>query len=64
MNEQPKRDVDDLPKEDVRNRSRGVPDVPGDDATESGGDNSVADEEPGPHDDDGLPGNARRRVPS
>jgi hypothetical protein len=29
-----------------------------------GGPNNVADEEPGPHDDDGLPENARRRVPS
>ena len=30
----------------------------------NGGDNSGADEEPGPYDDDGLPENARRRVPS
>lgn len=29
-----------------------------------GGPNMVSDREPGPNDDDGLPENARRRVPS
>jgi hypothetical protein len=63
MNDKLRADVKDLPKEDVKDRSTGVPDVPGDDETSSD-DNSVVDEEPGPYDDDGLPENARRRVPS
>lgn len=64
MNEEPKRDIGELPKEDVKNRSTGMPDVPREDETSFGRDNSVVDEEPGPYDDDGLPDNARRRVPS
>ena len=63
MNDQRKPDVEDLPNEDIKDRSTGMPDVSRDEAR-SHGDNSVADEEPGPYDDDGLPGNARRRVPS
>lgn len=58
-----KPDVHDLPKEDLDHRSTRMPDVLGDDAR-PGPDTSVADEEPGPYDDDGLPENARRRVPS
>jgi hypothetical protein len=63
MNSQSKSDIKDLTEEDVKNRSTGMPVVPRDDATRSGGD-TAADEEPGPYDDDGLPENARRRVPS
>jgi hypothetical protein len=62
MNSESKPDVKGLPKEDVKNRSTGMPDVPRDDDASYG--DSVADEEPGPYDDDGLPENARRRVPS
>ena len=65
MNDKPpKADVEDPPNEDVTNRSTGMPDLPRDDETSSGGDKGVADEESGPGDDDGLPENARRRVPS
>jgi hypothetical protein len=65
MNNQSNPDVKDVPKEDVKNRSTGIPDVVSrDDERSSVRDNSVADEEPGPFDDDGLPENARRRVPS
>jgi hypothetical protein len=64
MNSQSKADVKDLTKEDVENRSTRMPVVPRDDAPRSDGDNIAADEEPGPYDDDGLPENARRRVPS
>jgi hypothetical protein len=64
MNSQSKPDVNDLSNEDVKNRSIGVPDVPRNDETKSGDSSSVVDEEPGPYDDDGLPENARRRVPS
>jgi len=64
MNEQSKPDVPDLPEEDIRDRSARVPDVSRDDEPGSRADNSVVDEEPGPYDDDGLPENARRRVPS
>ncbi len=64
MDSESKPDVKGLPKEDVKNRSTGMPDVPRDDDSSYRGDNSVADEEPGPTDDDGLPENARRRVPS
>ena len=59
-----KPDVEDLPKTNVKDRLTGVPHVPRDDEKTSGNDDSVADEEPGPSDDDGLPENARRRVPS
>jgi hypothetical protein len=41
-----------------------MPDVLIDNDTRSVADNHVSDEEPGPFDDDGLPENARRRVPS
>jgi hypothetical protein len=63
MDEKFDRDDEDLLTEDVKNRSTGVPpaltnDEPG---SHPG---SVADEEPGPYDDDGLPENAKRRVPS
>jgi hypothetical protein len=64
MNSESKPDVNDLRNEDVKNRSTGTPDVSRSDKTISRGDNSVVDEEPGPYDDDGLPENARRRVPS
>lgn len=64
MNSESQPDVKELPKEDVKNRSTGMSDVTRDDETSSNGDNSVVDEEPGPYDDDGLPENARRRVPS
>ena len=64
MDSQPKPDVKDLPKEDVNSRSTGEPDVFRDDDVSSGRNDGVADEEPGPYDDDGLPENARRRVPS
>ena len=64
MNRPSKPDVEDLSREDVKNTSKGMPDVSRDDETRSGDHNSVADEEPGPYDDDGLPDNARRRVPS
>ena len=64
MNSESKPDVKDVPKEDIKDRSTGVSEVPRDDETTAGGDSSVADEEPGPGDDDGLPDNARRRVPS
>ena len=63
MKSQSKSDIEDLAK-DVKNRSTATPVVPKDDATRVGGDNSEGDEEPGPYDDDGLPENARRRVPS
>jgi hypothetical protein len=62
MNDRLNRDIEELPKEDVKNRSTGMP-FEGDE-TRSGDGNSVADEEPGPYDDDGLPENAKRRVPS
>ena len=64
MNDKRRSDIKDIPHEDVKNRSTGVPDVPGDDDTRVGESDSVVDEEPGPFDDDGLPENARRRVPS
>ena len=64
MNDKPQSDIKDIPQEDVKNRSTGVPDVPRNDETRFGDANSVVDEEPGPYDDDGLPENARRRVPS
>ena len=64
MNSESKADVRDLTNEDVKDRSTGMPVVPRDDETRSGGDNSASDAEPGPFDDDGLPENARRRVPS
>ncbi len=64
MNTRSKPDVADLSDEDVKNRSRSRPDVPKDHESNTPGDNSVVDEEPGPTDDDGLPENARRRVPS
>ena len=64
MNTRSKPDVADLSDEDVKNRSRGMPDVPTHQESNARDDNSVVDEEPGPTDDDGLPENARRRVPS
>ena len=64
MNSESKPDLEDLAKEDLKDRSTAKPVVPKGDATRSLGDNSVGDEEPGPYDDDGLPENARRRVPS
>jgi hypothetical protein len=64
MNTHSKPDVGDLSEEDVKNRSRGVPDMSNDHASNVRGGDSVVDEEPGPDDDDGLPENARRRVPS
>jgi hypothetical protein len=64
MNSESNRDVEDLPKENPKNRSTGTPDVRRDDDTITGGHDSVVDLEPGPDDDDGLPENARRRVPS
>ena len=63
-NSESKPDVEDLPKKDVKDRLTGVPHVRRDDETSPGNENKVADEEPGPNDDDGLPENARRRVPS
>ena len=64
MNDKLETDIKELPKDDVKDRSTNVSDLPRDDETSPGGDNSVGDEEPGPSDDDGLPENARRRVPS
>ena len=64
MNSQSKPDVKDVSNEDAENTSLGIPDVPRNDETRSGEADGVADQEPGPFDDDGLPENARRRVPS
>lgn len=64
MDSQSKPDVQDLPKEDMKNPSTRMPDMPRDDDAAFDSDKSVGDEEPGPYDDDGLPENARRRVPS
>ena len=64
MNNQSKTDVHDLPKEDMKNWSTDMPEALKDDESPSRDDNSPVDEEPGPYDDDGLPENARRRVPS
>jgi hypothetical protein len=65
MNSQSNPDINDLPEEDVKDRSTSAPDVVSrDDERRSGRDNGAADEEPGPFDDDGLPENVRRRVPS
>jgi hypothetical protein len=63
MNRESKPDVHDLSEEDMKNRSTRMPDTLSNDARTDDG-NSVGDEEPGPYDDDGLPENARRRVPS
>jgi hypothetical protein len=63
MDEKFDRDDEDLLKEDVKNRSTG-PALSDDDEPRSHGGDSAADEEPGPYDDDGLPENAKRRVPS
>ena len=64
MNDKSRSDIKDIPHEDVKDRSIGLPDVHRTDDTRFGDSNSVVDEEPGPLDDDGLPENARRRVPS
>ena len=64
MNSESKPDVRDLAKEDVKNMPTRTPDALTDDESISHGGNSPVDEEPGPYDDDGLPENARRRVPS
>src|SRR5688572_32146499 len=63
MDEKFDRDDEDLLKEDVKNRSTG-PALSDDDEPRSHGGDSAVDEEPGPYDDDGLPENAKRRVPS
>ena len=63
MNRATKRDVRDNSRENVKDRSTVLPNLPNEDER-TFGDNSVGEEEPGPHDDDGLPENARRRVPS
>jgi hypothetical protein len=57
------RNDEDLLEEDVK-RSSDMPPALRDDEPRSDGGDSVADEEPGPYDDDGLPENAKRRVPS
>jgi hypothetical protein len=64
MNNQSKPDVRDFAKEEVKNTPTRTPDAVRDDDSIAHGGNSPADEEPGPYDDDGLPENARRRVPS
>ena len=64
MNDRLNREIDDLPTDDVKNRSTDMPSVLRHDKTRLDDGNSVGDEEPGPYDDDGLPENAKRRVPS
>ena len=64
MNSQSKADVKDAPNPDSKDRPTGMPDVSQNDGTTSRQSESVVDDEPGPFDDDGLPENARRRVPS
>jgi hypothetical protein len=54
---------EDVRKERVKDPTA-VPDVPIDDETAGRHDNGVPDEQAGPGDDDGLPENTRRRVPS
>lgn len=45
MNDKPNV-IEELPKEDVKDRSTGVPDVPIDNETSSGGENSGTEREP------------------